>query len=71
MKFTIKREVTKVEETEVEVVLEKDDDGIYLTVNGWYIFNLNNNGTGEMAKDISSGSGLQLDKDGRIVLEDS
>jgi len=52
------------------VELIENDTEVILSVNGWEVFILRDNGYGELVSDISddNGIGLQVDKDGRIKL---
>lgn len=73
MKFTIKREekvVVKTEEIEVDVRLEKEGGNICLMVDDYYVFTLNANGTGQLEEAVDEDAGLQVDENGRIILED-
>lgn len=70
MKITIRKEVTKVETKEVNVVLKSAyDGGVILTVDEWEVFKLNPNGTGRLIGNIGSWANLPVDKNGRIILE--
>lgn len=61
----------KPKEKPVKVCLKKYTDRIHLYVGGWIVFDLNSNGTGYVVKGIpeDNEAGLQVDSDGRIVLE--
>lgn len=69
MRITIKKEVVKVEEKEVNVELRKAGSTVVLTVDGWNVFELKSNGKGALPSCISNWSGLQIDNNGRIMLE--
>jgi len=69
MQFIIKKEVVKIEEKKVDVELKARGDNIILTVDEWEVFKLKSDGTGKLMDSIGSWSGLQIDKQGRIVLE--
>lgn len=71
MKFVIKREVKTIMRREVDIELRNVSGGaILLKVDGWSVFKLNVDGTGCLYKYISSNGALQVDKDGRIVIEE-
>jgi len=72
MKLTIRKEVTKIEEKEVDVDLIRVGDGeILLRIDGWSVFRINLDGTGKLYKFIPSYNDvLQVDEEGKIVLED-
>lgn len=71
MKITIKREIVKVETREVDIDLKRVGSGeALLLVDGWSVFRINLNGTGKLYKFIPSYNDvLQVDEDGKIVLE--
>lgn len=77
MKVIIKKEVTKVEtrevtrteEKEVDVSLRKSGNNVLLVIDGWHVFRLNSDGTGKLIGSIGGRSGLQVDYQGKIVME--
>jgi len=71
MKFKIKKETTTTEEIIINVELsDYYDNLVVLKVNGWNVFELRSNGNGHLIGGIpNSGSGLQIDSNGRIILE--
>ena len=68
MKFTIKKQVMKDVVKKVDVDLKIFGCEIILTVDGWEVFRINPDGTGTLLKYIGESSGLQLDKDERIII---
>ena len=69
MKFTIKREVTEVKETVVNVGLMSYCGSIHLVVNGWHVFKLKHNGAGRLIDCIPKEVGLKTNIFGKIILE--
>jgi len=70
MKFNIVTEAIAERIIEVDVKLEVNDDEISLMVDNYYVFTITEKGFGSLNNYIGEDSGLQLDNEGKIILED-
>jgi len=69
MKFKIEK--TKVVKKEVNVTLEKDEDGIWLKIDDYYVFGITLEGKGVLVDYVNEErTELQIDDKGRIILEE-